>query len=94
MLEPMDQTLNSYCKEYFCYHIAAVIYYPKFTLHRPETITLLKKKEGKTIIQTRKERQGSYKRQSHDGIPSAIELVLLSCALLARMESSNVMVNI
>lgn len=25
MLEPIDQTLNSHGKKYFCYHIAAVI---------------------------------------------------------------------
>lgn len=91
MLEPIDQTLNSHCKEYFCYHIAAVIIQ---NLNCIDQRKCQCKKEGKAIIQTRKEREGSHKRQSQDGIPSAIESVLLSCTLLLRMESSKVMVNI
>lgn len=81
MLEPMDQTLNSHCKEYFRYHIAAVIIQ---NLHCIDQRKSHCNKEEKAIIQTRKQ------SQSQDGIPSAIESVLLSWALLARMESSKV----
>lgn len=82
MLEPIEQTLNSHGKKYFCYHIAAVIIQNSHCMDQRKSHC--KKRRKKTTIQTRKE------RQSQDGIPSAIESVLLSCALLARMESSKV----